>query len=136
MIKSVTKIKVRYAETDQMGFVYHSNYFVWMDVGRTQMLEEIGLPYNEFEAKGYMLPVIEANILYKSPARFNDTVLVHSFIKTQPKLRILITYELFCGETMLCQGYTSHVFVKENVKPVRPPLHFTEKINSYFDHNP
>lgn len=133
MIKSTTEIKVRYAETDKMGVVYHSNYLIWMEAGRIQMLEEVGCPYDKLEEQGYMLPVIEANIIYKLPARFNDLILVCSSIKTKPKSRILITYELFREKEILCQGHTLHAFVKTNGKPSRPPRHFIEKITPLFD---
>ena len=75
-----TTVRVRYQETDQMGVVYHSNYFVWFEVGRTSLIRKLGVSYRDLEAKGIILPVIEANCTYQSPARYEDVVRIETTV--------------------------------------------------------
>jgi len=76
--RSVSRVRVRYAETDQMAVVYYANYFVWFEVGRTDLLRQSGWSYRELEAEGIGLPVIEAHCEYRQPARYDDELEVHS----------------------------------------------------------
>jgi acyl-CoA thioester hydrolase len=84
VIHSISKIRVRYAETDRMDVVYHSNYLVWFETARILMLDEIGMPYSEIEARGLFLPVLTVSAEYKSPARFDDQLEIHLFMKRSP----------------------------------------------------
>lgn len=133
MITTTTSIRVRYEETDMMGIVYHGNYFTWFEVGRVRMLEEIGLCYRKLEETGFRLPVLEANAKYKSPARFDDTVIIKTYVREKPRARFRIEYELFCDDRLLCTGHTVHTFTNLNGQPTRPPKHFLEKISEAID---
>ena len=124
MIESVTNIQVRYAETDMMGIVYHANYLPWMEIGRTELLREHGLPYKEIEARGLMLPVLDVSVTYKRPARYDDT--------EKPLVKIKIAYELTRGHELLATASTTHAFMTPDGRPSKPPDFFREAIDSKF----
>ena len=115
-----TLVRVRYAETDQMGFVYYANYLVWMEVGRTEYFRELGMPYREVEKNEILLPVTKAFCQYKSPARYDDAVRVVTSIASLQDVRIHFKYELFRNDTneLLAIGETEHAFVNRQGRPV------------------
>jgi acyl-CoA thioester hydrolase len=133
MIQSRVQIAVRYAETDMMGVVYHGSYLPWLEVGRTTLLKEIGLPYRELEAGGYFLPVLEVALKYVRPARYDDTVTVVTTLRERPLLRIELTYELQRDGELLATARTVHAFIDRSGKPVRPPAAVVEKFAAAFD---
>ena len=130
MIHTVSHIRVRYAETDRMDVVYHSNYLVWFETARILMLDQIGIPYLEIEARDLRLPVLTATAEYKSPARFDDRLEIHLFMREKPRARFRFEYEVRRGDTLLATGTTSHGFMDKNGKGLRPPEDFLEKINA------
>ncbi|MDI6802589.1 MAG: thioesterase family protein [Bacteroidota bacterium] len=135
MIKHTTQIRVRYAETDQMNIVYYSNYFVYFESGRTELLRSIGLAYTELENMGYILPVIEANAKYFKPAAYDDLIDVITVLKELPTARIKLEYEVRNSKTneLIAEGYTVHSFVlSETHKPTRPPNIFLKLLESAF----
>ena len=132
MIQSRVQVSVRYAETDQMGFVYHGNYLPWFEVARTHMLKEQGIPYRQLEKEGFFLPVLEANLRYHKPAFYDDELTVVSTMKEKPSLRIRIEYEVFRGSELLATGHTQHAFIDRTGRPVRPPSLFTERMSELF----
>ena len=132
MIVAQTEVRVRYAETDQMGIVYHGVYLTWFEVGRIILLDEIGLPYRELEKAGFRLPVFEASLHYMKPAYFDDKIKVRTLIKTRPSARIKIDYQLFRKDEIICSGYTRHAFITDKGKATRPPLTFVEKTSLHF----
>ncbi len=87
-------IRVRYAETDKMGVVYHANYFMWFEIGRCELLRAIGRSYREMEASGIGLPVIEAHCEYKSPARYDDELVVKTTGRLLSPARVEFAYEI------------------------------------------
>jgi acyl-CoA thioester hydrolase len=121
VIHSISKIRVRYAETDRMDVVYHSNYLIWFETARILMLDEIGMPYSEIEARGLFLPVLTVSAEYKSPARFDDQLEIHLFMKKKPRARIHFDYEVRRGDELLAIGHSSHGFMDRNGKGQRPP---------------
>ncbi len=130
MISFSTQIRVRYAETDMMGVAYHSNYFIWFEVARIHLLNEIGLPYREIELAGYRLPVLEAHARFLQPARFDDLVILKASIIEKPgKVRLRIDYEGVCGDRTICTGYTKHAFVDSQGRPTRAPENFIQIMN-------
>ncbi|AWT59680.1 MAG: acyl-CoA thioester hydrolase [Rhodospirillaceae bacterium] len=133
MIVAHTKVRVRYAETDQMGIVYHGVYLTWFEVGRIILLDEIGLPYRELENAGYRLPVLEANLKYLKPAYFDDIIKIETLIKNRPSARIKIEYHLFRKDELICSGYTGHAFITDKGRATRPPLTFVEKTSHHFN---
>ena len=108
MIHTISHIRVRYAETDRMDVVYHSNYLIWFETARILMLDEIGIPYLELEARDLRLPVLTVSAEYKSPARFDDRLDVHLFMREKPRARFRFDYEVRRGDTLLATGTTSH----------------------------
>lgn len=128
-----TEIRVRYGETDQMGVVYHANYAVYFEVGRTEWLREFGLSYSTMEAEGIMLPVISLNINYKNSARYDDVLKVKTKLKKMPTASIEFDYELtnHKGE-LLAIGNTILAFIdaKRN-RPTRCPKYLLDKLQNY-----
>ncbi|MBO5254388.1 MAG: acyl-CoA thioesterase [Opitutales bacterium] len=133
MISTSTKIKVRFAETDAMGIVYHANYLAWCECSRHALLESIGVNYNDLIEIGYHLPVVEAHLNYKSPAKFGDEVEVRVKITERPSVKIKIEYEIYRGKTLLVTGYTVHVFINLQGQPVKPPRDFLNSLRIAFD---
>lgn len=132
MITSRASLSVRYAETDMMGVVYHGSYLPWLEIGRTTLLKEHGLPYRELEAEGYFLPVLEVGLRYLRPAKYDDTVIVTTTLREKPSLRIRMDYELHRADELLATAFTTHAFIDRTGKPVRPPATFTTVMNRVF----
>ncbi len=125
-----TIIRVRYGETDQMGVVYHANYAVYFEVGRTEWLREFGLSYSSMEADGIMLPVISLNVNYKNSARYDDVLKVKTKLTKIPRASIEFYYEIF-NQTgvLLATGSTILAFVDmERNKPTRCPKYLLDKL--------
>jgi len=138
MLITQTEIRVRYADTDQMQFIYNGKYLEYFEVVRTEMLREIGLPYNVIEKEGYQLPVLEAHIKYHQPAYYDEVLIIKSFLKEYPSLKIHIDYEVHRKETndFIAEGYTIHTFIKkENKKVTRPPQIFINSVKKFFPDN-
>lgn len=115
------RLRVRYGETDQMGVVYHTNYLNWFEVGRTEWIRKAGLTYRELEEKGVLLPVTDAVLSYKKPARYDDVVEIRTRIKELGAVRLAFAYEIIRvsdGE-LLVSGETMHVFTNKELKPIR-----------------
>ncbi|NWF90903.1 MAG: acyl-CoA thioesterase [Ignavibacteriaceae bacterium] len=135
MLDHTTKIRVRYADTDQMQFVYNGKYSEYFEIGRTEMMRSIGLPYQTMEANGFMLPLLELRVYYKNPAYYDDLLEIRAFVKELPVLRIHIDYEIFRTDKkiIIAEGYTEHVFInKESKRAVRPPDFFMNAIKPYY----
>lgn len=113
-----TKIRVRYAETDRMGIVYHSNHIVWFEVGRTELFRQIGLPYTLFEKEGIGLAVIEVSCRYRKPAYYDDEITVFTEVEKFTSRRVLFNYKILKGKTLIAEGKTLHFFVNHEGRPV------------------
>ncbi len=120
MLVAITEIPVRYAETDQMGVVYHANYLIWMELGRTAFIEELGFNYAELEKDGILSPVIDIQVSYKKPVRFGETATVKTWVETYDGFRVKYGYEIFTAQAELAvTGFTEHVCVKkDSFRPV------------------
>jgi acyl-CoA thioester hydrolase len=118
-----SRVRVRYAETDQMGIVYYANYLVWFEVGRTDWLRECGWSYRDMEADGYALPVIEARCSYQESARYDDELEVRTRSTLESPIRIQFTYEVVrvTDETTLATGMTMHAALDRTGRPRRLP---------------
>jgi len=114
---------VRYAETDQMGVVYHANFFVWFEVGRTDLLRSAGWTYREMEAEGLSLPVIEAHCDYKQPARYDDELEVRTTGELMSPVRVAFSYEVVrpADGELLATGRTVHATLDRAGRPSRLP---------------
>jgi acyl-CoA thioester hydrolase len=108
-----TTLRVRYAETDAMGIVYHTNYIVWFEVGRGEYMRQQGGEYAHLEGQGYYLPVIELQARYLAPARYGDLVTVRTWVEEARSRQVTFAYEVVMAETgqLLATGWTKHVCV-------------------------
>ncbi len=133
MIEHEAQVRVRFAETDQMGVVYHSNYFVWFEIGRTSLLRDVGLPYKTMEETGVLLPVITAQCNYFKPAKYDDLLTINTQLREKPRARIRLEYRITNeSQEELVQGFTVHSFMRRNGRAVRPPENFREVMSRYF----
>ena len=132
MITAEVSIRVRYQETDQMGVVYHANYFTWFESARIELLDQMKCPYLKLEKMGFLLPVIQCEAKFLKPAKFDDRLIVRVSINKVPAARITISYEVFHDEVLLCTGQTIHAFVDRSGRLVRPPSDFLDCAKKYF----
>jgi acyl-CoA thioester hydrolase len=119
-----SRLRVRYAETDQMGVVYYANYLVWMEVGRVELCTARGYSYRDMElGDGVLMAVAEAQCRYRAPARFDDEVIVKTWVEEANKRMATFGYEmrLAATDTVLATGFSKHVFVNRNMERVRMP---------------
>ena len=129
MYQTELKYRVLYAHTDKLGVVYYGKYFEYFEAGRSDMLRKLGYPYKELERENISLPVIESHCQYLSSAKYDDVLIIKSFLKKLPTVRIKIEYEIFLSDNLVVTGYTMHAFVNSlNLKPVRPPVDFVNLI--------
>jgi len=135
MISHSTEIRVRYADTDKMQFVYNGKYLEYFEVGRTELLRSLGLPYSEVEKAGYQLPLLEAGLKYINPARYDDLLIVTATVKELYSPKVHIEYIIKRKETeeIIAEGFTTHIFMKaETKKAVRPPKIYIDILAPYF----
>lgn len=120
MFVSETELIVRYAETDQMGIVHHSNYPIWFEAGRTEYIKKLGMSYSSIEELGLMLPLIELKCTYKGAARYEDVVVVRTHVKEATAVRLIFGYEVIkkSDSSLITLGETAHVWTDKNLKPV------------------
>jgi acyl-CoA thioester hydrolase len=135
MFENATKLRVRYGETDQMGYMYSGNYAEFFEVGRVEMLRSLGLTYSGMEASGIMMPVLELKCKYLKPARYDEEITINVIMDKMPGVKIHFRYELFnekqelihIGETLL-----AFINMKSN-RPCLPPADFVEKLKPFFE---
>ena len=120
---ATSRVRVRYAETDQMGVVYYANYLVWFEIGRTDLLRAAGWTYREMEADGFGLPVIEAHCEYKQPAKYDDELEIRTRGALLSPIRVEFVYDVVrTGDTLtLASGRTVHVVLDRAGRPCRLP---------------
>jgi acyl-CoA thioester hydrolase len=129
------RVRVRYAETDQMQVVYHSNYVVWFEVGRVELLREIGFTYREMEElDGYHLPVAEVRCRYKQPAKYDDKILIKTRIANLRSILIQFHYEIYREQdmTFLAEGETTHFVVDKSMQKASLPAKYMEPFRKAF----
>ncbi len=129
------KVRVRYAETDRMGYMHHGRYTELFEMGRTEMLRSLGLTYREMEDQGIILPLQCLNIRFLAPAYYDDLLNVNTIIKQKPSVRLVFEYEIINEEKiLLCKADSTLVFSNAKTgKPVRPPGYFINIISPFFD---
>jgi acyl-CoA thioester hydrolase len=121
------RVRVRYAETDQMGVVYHANYIVWMEVGRVEFCRAAGMSYRDMENDGALhLAVIEANCRYISPARYDDEIDIETRIEKATTRGVHFVYTMRNAQTgqKLAEGFSRHLFLDHALRPMRLPERF------------
>jgi acyl-CoA thioester hydrolase len=131
MYKHSHKLRIRYGETDQMGYCYYGNYAQFFEIGRVETLRSLGMSYKEIEEQGYMLPVSELRTKYLKPSFYDDEINIVTTIKKTPSVKIEFDYEIFNAKgELLTIAYTKLVFV--NIKTMKPclcPQELIEKFN-------
>lgn len=121
------RLRVRYAETDQMGVVYHANYFVWMEIGRVELVRSLGCDYREVEKNaGLYLAVMEADCRYLHPARYDDEIVVRTELVQSSSRLIKFGYQIRSAakDRLLVKGSTKHVWLNQEWRPARLPEHY------------
>jgi acyl-CoA thioester hydrolase len=129
MIRHRAEIRVRYADTDQMKVVYHGKYLEYFEVGRSALIRSLGMPYSELEDRGILLPVVEVHAKYRKPARYDELLLIESFVIEIPQATLKIEYRICLGseENLLVEGYTVHSFINTSTgRPTRAPSYFVQ----------
>lgn len=116
-------VRVRYADTDAMGIAYHANYLIWFEVGRTELMRSQGMPYSRMEQQGVMVPVVEANIHWRHPARYDDLLQIQTVLAELSPAKARFAYRIVRAEDqlLLCEGSTLHGFVTPEGRPVALP---------------
>ena len=135
MYTSEVKIRVRYKETDQMGYVYYGNYAQFFEVGRVEWLRALGVSYKSLEESGIMLPVIQLNINYMKPAKYDDLLTITTIMTKKPLVKIEFDFEVHNeNNELLTTGFTSLVFMdmKKN-KPIKAPKYLLDQIYAQFN---
>jgi acyl-CoA thioester hydrolase len=128
--RSASPIRVRYSDTDKMGVVYYANYFVWFEVGRTDLLRASGWSYREMESEGFSLPVIEAQCSYRAPARYDDELEVRTTAALVSPVRVQFAYEIVrtADQVLLATGSTVHASLDRRGRPSR----LSERVRTFF----
>ncbi len=121
---SETRVRVRYAETDQMGVVYHSNYFIWFEIGRVELIRQLGFAYRDMEqGDGLFIAVVDARCRYRAPARYDDEVIVRTHLKNVRDSVVHFGYELVRAndDALLAEGETTHIVTDAQMKTTPLP---------------
>ena len=135
MFTHSTKLRVRYAETDQMGYMYYGNYAQFYEVGRVEMLRSLGMTYRSMEESGIMMPVLDLKCKFIKPALYDEEITVKVVMAKMPSVRIHFAYELFNeSQELINLGETTLVFIdiKRN-KPCLPGTDFLNRLQQFFD---
>ena len=134
MIINQTIIRVRYGETDQMGYVYYGNYAQFFEVGRVEWLRSLGTDYKSLEESGIMLPVTQLNVNYLKPAKYDDLLTIKTILTKKPLVKIDFDFEITNEKKeLLTTGFTRLVFMDMNKnKPVKAPQHLLDQIYAEF----
>jgi acyl-CoA thioester hydrolase len=133
MFQHSISVRVRYAETDRMGYVYYGNYAIYFEVARVETLRELGITYKSLEDEGVLLPVADYSIRYHKPAFYDDLLTIVCSISQLPTARIKFEYKTYRGEELLNTASTDLVFVDESTgRPMRCPKHVLEVMQKHF----
>jgi acyl-CoA thioester hydrolase len=135
MIIHDTQLRVRYGETDQMGYAYYGKYAEYFEVGRVEAVRSIGMPYKLVEEKGILMPVSELQVSYKRPARYDDLLTIRTPIPEKPRSSLLFHYEVYNpASTLLATGLVRLAFVdREKMRPVRVPGFVQEAVEAHWE---
>ena len=118
------RIRVRYAETDQMGIVHHANYYVWMEVARVELCQAMGFRYRDMEQDGVLLAVVESSCRYAGSAHFDDEVVIRTHVSKATTRMIAFSYDITVEGRHIASGETRHIFLNRDMKPTRIPEHY------------
>ncbi|MBK7129776.1 MAG: acyl-CoA thioesterase [Crocinitomicaceae bacterium] len=129
-----TQIRIRYSETDRMGYCYYGNYAQFFEIGRVETLRSLGISYKELEDQGIMLPVLDYQVRFLKPAFYDDLLTIKTTISKLPSARIVFDYEILNENNVLIStAQTTLVFIQDKtMKPCMVPQHLLEKIKPFF----
>lgn len=135
MYVAETQVRVRYAETDQMGYAYYGNYATYYEVGRVEALRQLGFQYKEMEENGIMMPVTDLKCKFLKPARYDELITIRVIIKALPSVRMYFYYEVLDADgNKLNEGETTLVFINmSSNRPCKAPEYLLEKLSPYFE---
>jgi acyl-CoA thioester hydrolase len=130
---SETRVRVRYAETDQMGVVYHSNYLIWFEVGRVELIRQLGLNYRQMEEEGCGIAVVDVHARYKAPARYDDELVIETRLLAARGAVVRFGYRILriADGLLLCEGETMHVVVGMDMKKRSLPAKYAERFAAH-----
>ncbi len=131
-LENTFDIRVRYADTDKMGFLYNGNYLAFFEVGRTELMRQYGMRYRDLEDSGYLLPLIDAYVKYIKPAFYDDLLTIKATLNYEGGPKIKFEYNIIRDNSIITKGFTTHTFVKSNTyTPVKPPQIFIDIIDKH-----
>lgn len=118
----LTQIRVIYADTDKMSVVYHAKYLEFFEIGRNELMREVGFSYKKLESHGYYLPIIESHLRYYRPAQYDDMLTIKTCVtqNLNKPLRFKIYCKVFCENILLTEGFTVHIITNSTGRPVKP----------------
>ena len=130
---SEARLRVRYAETDQMGVVYHSNYLIWFEVGRVELIRQLGLNYKQMEEEGCGIAVVDVHVRYKAPARYDDELMIETRLLAARGAVVKFGYRILriTDGLLLCEGETMHVVVGMDMKKRSLPPKYAERFAAH-----
>ncbi|MBL7179256.1 MAG: acyl-CoA thioesterase [Desulfobacterales bacterium] len=131
MLSHKTTHRVRYSDTDKMGFVQHANYFRWFEIGRSELFRHLGLSYKKIEANGFFLPLAEVHCKYLFPSKYDDVLIIETTLDARVKAGMKFDYHIYSEDekTTFAKGYTKHACLDRNGRVVRPPDFLTAVFN-------
>jgi acyl-CoA thioester hydrolase len=135
MLKHYSEVRVRYADTDQMKYAYNGKYFEYFEVGRTEMMREVGLPYEVIEKSGFFMPVLETKIHFFSPAFYDELLVIETKVEKLPAVKVHIDHIIKAKErnVIICEGYVELAFIDAKTnKPTRAPKLFLDAIEKFY----
>lgn len=133
MFTTEIELRIRYAETDKMGYAYYGNYATYFEVARVEALRKLGVSYKELEDEGIMLPVSEFSIKYFKPAYYDDLIVIKTSIVELPSVRLKFEYETYANTILLNKASTDLVFVDvKSGRPTKAPAHILQQLEKYF----
>ena len=136
MLKHFSEVRVRYADTDQMKYAYNGKYFEYFEVGRTEMMREVGLPYEVIEKSGFFMPVLETKIHFFAPAFYDELLVVETRVEQIPLVKVHIDHIIKAKkrDIVICEGYVELVFLDAKTnKPTRAPKFFLDAVKKYYE---
>lgn len=135
MVQSMFKLRVRYSETDRMGYIYYGNYAQYFEVGRVEAMRKLDMSYKQIEDNGIIMPVRDLHIEYLKPAYYDDELTIETIIPNMPLAKILFEYKIWNEkEELICKGYTNLVFVDpKSGRPMRAPDYFLDRLKPFFN---
>ena len=126
-------IRVPYADTDKMSVVYHANYLKYFEMGRTELMRQIGFTYDEMEKQGFYFPVVNAQCNYRAPAHYDDLITVETTISELKNVTVTFSYKIKCQDKILVTGSTKHPLVNYAFKPTRIPQNLKDLLQNHVE---